>query len=268
MGVNLASSEPATIMSVLVGTVVFTIAEARLEPIYKDFGMRDRLAALQRLDAAFERARKSCRSAIDYSDFITRTMRVFMAPVILGAAACLSSGLAVLVFLWWLPAAIVRKRRRETALIVPPWSEGFLARVFLAIYIPTLAVALGMTFIEPVAWFGFCASIPAQLVLLGVTLRILHHQYDEHAGERTGILRFIFKAPAAAKAWTRKYLIAALGAQLVFLACCFLLVAIVFKPAFGAYPWQANRFSLGNMSHEQAVVRQTAVDLKKASLGK
>lgn len=267
MSVNLASSEPPTIMSVLVGRVVFMIAEAQLEPIYKDFGMREKLAALRRLDAVFQRALQSYRSAIDYSAPVNRMIRILVAPGVLLLAAYLSSGLAVLVFLWWLPAAIVRRRRRETALIVPPWSEGFLARTFLAIYIPILAVALGMTFLESLSWYPLLASIPAQLVLLGVTLRILHHQYDEHAGERTGILRFIFKAPAAAKAWTRKYLIAALGGQLVFLACCSLLVIIVFKPVFGAYPWQTNRLAWGNVSHEQAVVRQIAADLKKASLG-
>ncbi len=271
MGVNLASSEPPTLMCMRVGAAVFGIAKAQLEPIYKDFGMKDSLAALRRLDAAFQEAGQSWRSAIDYSAPMRRMMRIFVAPGVLWLAGCLSSGLAVLVFLWWLPAAIVRKRRGDTALIVPPWSGGFLARMFLAVYIPASAVALGMTFIEPLtwlSWLAFFVAIPVQLVLLGVTLRVLHHRYDGHAGERTGILRFIFKAPAAAKAWMRKYLIAALGAQLVFLACCLLLVAIIFKAAFGAHPWEVQRLPVGNMSHEQAVVRQIAVDLNKASLGK
>ena len=275
MGVNIASTEPPSIISALVGKAAFAIAVKPLLPIYKDFGMREELAAMQRVDGANERGVQSCRSAIKDNPFEKRIAVAFAIPVALVLATYLCPLLMVVFLLMWTLPAIIRKRRRESALAAPPWGEGWLARTFLVIYLPALAVVLGMAFLW---WFSlFPGIVPspdglgpgliavvilAQAVALGAVLRILHHRYDEHTGERTGILRFVFKAPAAAKAWTRKYLIAALAAQLVFLVCCFLLATIVYKPIFGGHPWEANRFRVTNISHEQAVARRIARDLK------
>jgi len=261
MGVNIASIEPPLIISVLVGKAAFAIAAKPLSPIYKDFGMKEELAAMQRVDGAFERASQSCRSTIDLSF----GKRFVVAFAILGALAltalpCLPL-MVVFLLMWTLPA-IIRKRRKESALAAPPWSEGWLARTFLVVYVPALAIVLGMAFLCQLDPILIAVVILAQVVVLGAALRILHHRYDEHTGERTGMLRFVFKAPAVAKAWTRKYLIAALAGQLVFLACCFLLATIIYKPIFGGHPWEANRFRVATMSHEQAVARRIARDLK------
>lgn len=275
MGVNIASTEPPSIISALVGKTVFAIAAKPLSPIYKDFGMKEKLAAMQRVDGAFERGFQSCRSAIKDNPFEKRIAVAFAVPVALVSAAYPCPPLMALLLLLWTLPAIIRKRRKESALAAPPWGEGWLARTFLVIYLPALAIVLGMAFLWSFSLFPGIVPSPdelgpgllavlllAQVVALGAVLRILHHRYDEHTGERTGILRFVFKAPAAAKAWTRKYLIAALAGQLVFLACCFLLATIVYKPIFGSHPWEANRFRVATMSHEQAVVRQIARDLK------
>ncbi|HUV05975.1 MAG TPA: hypothetical protein VMX94_12835 [Armatimonadota bacterium] len=274
MGVNTASTEPPSIISVLVGKAVFAIAVKPLQPIYKDFGMKEKLAAMQRVDGAFERGFQSCLSPIDFS-FEKRFAVALAIPLALALAHDFCASLMVVFLLLWVLPTMVRKRRKESALAVPPWSEGWLARTFVAIYVPALAIVLGMVFlwwpsVSPLSDTSLYLLSPgliavvilAQAVVLGAVLRILHHRYDEHTGERTGILRFVFKAPAAAKAWTRKYLIAGLAGQLSFLVCCLLLATIVYKPIFGGHPWEAHRFRILNESHERAVARGIARDLK------
>lgn len=279
MGVNAASSEPRNTISVLVGKAVFAIGWVKLEPIYKDFGMKDRLAVLQHAEKIFDRAMETYRSQDMYSELMAQMMKTVTIPIVLSVAAGIALVLIIINLLLWLPAAIIRRRRGDTALTAAPWGEGWPARMFIAINLPAMAAMLVLLFAKPTLLFTNDYSTPvymylalgglillAQLILAGVTLRILHHQYDEHTGEHTGILRFIFKAPAAAKAWTRKYVSAAFGMQLIFLMCCFLLATIVYKPIFGGHPWQAERFKIGFISKGRAIARQVAIDLKDTGL--
>jgi len=280
MSVNIARSEPPTIIAALVGKAVFAIAGSQLEPIYKDFGMRDKLASFRRLDDAFEGALKTSRAEIGSAGFQKRWALAFGIPTVAVIASYAAFILAFLTGLLWVPAWFMRRRRSQETVTVPPWGEGFLFRACVPVYLLLFAGMCAMAALSP-SWlypdqfsFGIWSIGPvpvalillAQILIIALALRVLHHQYDEHTGQRTGVLRFIFKAPANAKAWTRKYVVAALGAQLIFLACCFLLATIVYKPIFGGHPWQVNRFRVTYLSHEQAAMKRVGEDLRKAGL--
>ena len=285
MGTNLAASQPHGYIQLLAGRAVVSICEKDLGPLYKDFGMKNRAAALRRTDEAFERAVSAIRAENSASmpRLLARVSQVSAAPLILNGGACAALGLAVLIYLFSIPARTVARRRQEEPVTLPPWGQGWLARMFLAVYIPTFLVWAGIAMLFPslvpglvpgweesggvaVTLWGFVAVLLlSQLALLVLPLRALHRRYDDHTATRTGIFRFIFKAPAAAKAWTRKYLIAAMAAQLVFLACCFLLTLIVYKPIFGGHPWQFERLRIGGTSAEQALVARLAADVQAAA---
>jgi len=92
---------------------------------------------------------------------------------------------------------------------------------------------------------------------------MLHHSYDAASGERTGIFRFIYRSLAAVKTWTRKYLAAAMLGEIIFLACLGLLVIILHKPIMGGHLWEPEKYRLGNVVEEQALVSRIAEDLIK-----
>lgn len=280
MSVNVARSEPPTIISVLVGHAVFSITGAQLKPIYKDFGMKEELAGYDRLDEGFNRASGVSRAEFDPTGFQKRCSLVVGIPTVAVIASGAALALAFLTGLLWIPAWLMRRRRSQETLAVLPWGEGFLSRISVPVYLLLFAGVCAMAFLSPsrlyqdpysfamqsIALAMIGVVLLVQLLILALVLRVLHHRYDEHTGERTGILRFIFKAPANAKAWTRKYVMAALGAQIIFLACCFLLATIVYKPIFGGHPWQVNRFRVSYISREQAAMMPVGEDLRKAGL--
>lgn len=279
MSLTIASSEPPSIIAVLVGKAIFAISWVRLEPIYKDFGMTARLAEVKQTENAFEDAFEAVRKEVRSSDVILDLIRVTATPIIFTTAGSLVLLLLLLAAVWAIPGSVARRRGRQTALTVPPWAQGWLARIITAVYLPPLAALLGVVFVTRppfmdmgrvpgflsfgVVLYLFVFALPVICAIL--TFRVLHHRHDQHTGERMGIFRFIFKAPAAAKVWTRKYLIASLAGQLVFIGCLFLLATIVYKPISGGHPWQTERWRIGSMSHEREVVRQMISDLTKAA---
>lgn len=278
MGVKYATAEPHTIITFLVGKAIFSIGKKDLDPLYRDFGMNDRLEALKQTDAAFERGIAQTKRHIDGSmdRLMTNMLRPLAEPFHIGYSAGTAANLLVLLGLFWIPAAV--RRRGHAALTLAPWSEGWLARMFLAVYIPVFAVFLALVMVgagrysELLGEYGqfgdtFYVAISVligicQLVLIAIALKSLHRRYDEQTGERTSIFRFIFKAPAAAKAWTRKYLATAMAAQIVFLGCCFLILTIIYEPIVGAHPWQIGRFRVTSISAEQALVRSISTELQ------
>ena len=278
MGVNIASTKPRTLISFLVGRAIFSIGWAKLEPIYKDFGMKEKLQDYRKLDQAFRRGQASAKAWIGSYGFQMGDYALkLVTPMVLALSPFMAVGVLILVFVWWIPSAIARKVKRETALTLPPWNYGWMSRIFASIYIPVFAIMFatitwksslisfaGYPIFDYPGRMPIVVAILAQLVLVGVTLRILHHRSDEHFGQRTGIFRFIFKAPAAVKFWTRKYVMAALAASLLFLGCCFMLTVILYKPIVGAHPWQMNRFPVGMMLGEEAVVDRAIADLNKS----
>lgn len=275
MGVDIAQSEPRQIISLLVGSAVFAIDQRHLEPVYKDFQMRDRVAELRRADQAFGDAADGVRKLVAApSAYGMRLIRQQAAPVSIAVAAALAGIVLVLQALLWIVPA-VRRRGRQSDLPTAPWAEGWLARMLLAVFVPLAVIFAVLAWsarpgpMEPgpsmvLITVGAAIMVLGELILIGLVLRMLHHSHDAHTGERTGILRFVFTAPAAVKAWTRKYVMAAMLGQLVFLGCCFLLTVILYKPILGAHPWQTERFKLGSLSREAAEVTRLTKDLQFA----
>lgn len=281
MGVKYATSEPHTIITFLVGTAVFAIGKKDLDPLYRDFGMKDRLGAVKRTDAAFEDgiARIKQHTSGGMDRLMTSMLQALAAPFLVGFSAGTAANLMFLFALLWIPAAL--RKRGQAAVTITPWSEGWLTKMLLAVYIPAFAVFFALmmlalskypAFLGEYGQFGSGFYVPVgvlialcQLVLIALALKSLHRRYDEQTGESTGIFRFIFKVPAAAKSWTRQYVATAMAAQFVFLGCCFLILTVIYEPVVGAHPWQVDRFKITSISAEQALVHSISTELQAAS---
>ena len=272
MNVVVSTGEPPTIISALVGKAMHIMTWSPLQPIYKDFSMTDRLARMKRLDDAFERLSQASRNEIKVSG-LKQMASVFAVSYAFLWAGGSAAGILLVSFLVWILPAI--RRRGQPAVSLRSWNEGWIARVSLIVTLPFMAAAAffgarTFGFDSPGNYMGPYALliVLAQIIILALGLRILHHRHDESTGEKTGILRFTFKSPAIVKAWTRKKLIVLLGGQLVFVVCLALLATILFKPLVGGHPWQINRFQLLTISHEQATMRRVGDDLRKAYFGR
>ena len=268
MSVIVSSSEPTLTISVLVGLAMQKISTTSLEPVAKDFGMAHSLARIKRLDKGFDLALKACKTENSLSS-LEKTASVFAISYAFLWAGGSAAGLLLVSFLGWILPAI--RRKGQSAVNLGSWGEGWIARVSLIVTVPFMAVAVfvgSRTFglDSPSEYMGPYALliVLAQIIIVALGLRILHHRYDEDTGEKTGIFRFIFKSPANVKARTRKKLMVLLGGQLVFVGCLVLLAIILFKPLFGGHPWQIGRFNLLTISHEQATMRRVGDDLRKA----
>ncbi|MBI3947365.1 MAG: hypothetical protein HY321_15685 [Armatimonadetes bacterium] len=148
MGVVVALEEPHTLIAMLVGTAVFAIGWARLEPLYKDFGPADGLDRQRRVARAFDQAREDARAHTSsmMPALIKGVAQAISLPVFIACAAGSSLGLVALSLLLWIPAGWVRRRRGEAPLHMVPWGEGRLARLFLAVYLPAVALTLGLAY--------------------------------------------------------------------------------------------------------------------------
>ncbi|MHB0913879.1 MAG: hypothetical protein ACYC2Y_10625 [Armatimonadota bacterium] len=268
MGVNLASSKPRQIIPVLVGKAIFSIGWKPLRPLYRKLGMTERLREHERLSRAFEKGLAECRkfNKTQLSVMMERLSRNFALPAVFLAVWAVLLLVLALSLLLWIPAAVARRRRGEGPVTLSPWGEGWLARLFLAVLLPAwgaiaAAAILRPSLLEPDSPIAVLSLINlSELVLVALVLRTLRRRYDEG----TGMLRFLFKAPAAGKAWTRKYLTAALAAQLLFLAVVMLPASMVYKGIYGVPPWQVLRLSTSSFSREQRLCDRIAADLGRA----
>lgn len=266
MSVVVSTAEPPTIMAVLVGRAIQIITWSRLEPVCKDFGMKDRLSRMKRLDGAYERATQASRDEIGYGGF-GLSLVIAIPFAIAWAAGSAAAFLIITVLLWILPAI---RRRGQSAVSLTTWSEGWIARVSI-FNVPFMAAALYFgtreydmeSAADQMGPYALLIVL-GQIVILALGLRVLHHRYDQDAGERTGIFRFAIRSPAAVKAWIRRSLIVLLGGQIVFAVCLALLATILCKPILGGHPWQIQRYSLLSISHEEATMRRVGNDLRKA----
>lgn len=271
MGVAQSSAEPPTIMGVLGSLVVQRIASNGLEPIYKDFGMDDRLPRLKRLALVYDRASKAARGEIRMISFEKATVLEMIPWAIIWIAGS-ATVLIILAFLSWILPAI--RRRGQPSVRLLSWSEGWIARVSSTnMLFVAAAMFFGMRALDmymPSNDMGAYVLLVAlgQIVIMALGLRVLHHRCDQDTGERTGIFRFALRSPAAVKAWIRKSLMVMFAGQIAFAACLALLAIILYKPFYGGHPWQIGRFELLTISHEEATMRRVGDDLRKAYLGR
>ncbi len=278
LSASVAAATPPTYGSIWAAMRIESRTDASLMPIYKDFSMKDRITRLQALRAAYGKAKSRMRTF--YANWERQVAMPYVIPIMLiHALVAAMAFIALFVVALPLPM-IVQKRHGQSSLYFAPWREEFLARIFALHYSVLFAGSIAVIYKWPGLLFmwghmphlnqasplAVAAVLLMNLILSMLILRVLHHQYDAQTGERTGILRFIFKSPANVKAWTRRYLVAAFGAQILFILCCAMLATIVYKPIFGGHPWQENRFRIAGISHEQAIAKKLAADIVKADL--
>lgn len=277
MGILVASSEPRMLVTVMVGKAIFAMGWVSLEPLYKDFGPADALARQRRVDQAFEHGLTQSRAYVESGRsmelLIKGVTQAYALPAFIACAGGISLALALLSLLLWIPAARARKRREEPPILVAPWGEGWVARVCLASYVPATGAVLLVAYLLPeelsstvaFVWPGMMViGVLPLLAVVGLALRAIRRGCEQHTGERMGFFRWLFKAPAAPKAWTRRWLAAACAGQALFVAGAFLLLLFFYKPVYGGHPWQGTRFTYGTMAEEQAIVGKIIEDLRAA----
>jgi tetratricopeptide (TPR) repeat protein len=275
MGVRVAATEPHEVIEILVGSAIFSIGAAELDPLYADLGMQDHLLALRQTEQALDRAVESLSFELQAGSYDSDIVRV-TAPLVLwsiggSAAVCILLTAAILL----VPVTAIRKRKRQDVLSLRPWGEGWLARVLLAAYLPLFALLVlllavsssllpfydgGYTWMSSLV--GACIAIGLlQIGILAVTLRKLHYVYDQGTGEPTRMLHFLLKAPAAAKAWTRKYVAVLMGAQMLFLGCVMAYLILVYEPWAGGHPWEPDKFILAGSSNDRVIAENLAGEI-------
>jgi hypothetical protein len=270
MGVKVASAEPHGFIHFSVGDAVFSIGWFKLNPLYKDFRPQAERDKFRRLYESFNRGQKKLMyHAADnlHSDFFNIRLGIVAIPIAFTAMGFASIVCLMLVLLfWWLPSVLIRRRRHTEAPALLPWGEGFLARLNLLLFVPIVPAAISFMHIPFVSFavpLIALVGVPVLAVLV-IIVRILRRCYIRHADAGVGVWRFIFRSPAEIRAWTAKYLLAALLAYTIGLICCLLVAASVYKISVGNVQWDLARRLVLPTTRDQIVVGKAIADLQGA----
>ncbi|MHB0999523.1 MAG: hypothetical protein ACYC27_09775 [Armatimonadota bacterium] len=266
MGVRVSASDKPDYSVFSISNKAFTIGWRCLEPVYKDYGMAGKLDRYQRINHSYKTGIPMIMSATlgeydpDNDEYSGNndTGIPFTGPISYMQVAIIVLPLLLFSIIGWGIMALIRRIKKQSALNIPVWSEGWLARLFIAVYIP-LTIALWLV-ADPVhaKWImeytyymfplslllfhkGLSIILTAQIVLMAVTIIVLRRRYIEHTGERISFLWFIFRVPSSVRAWRNRSLAAMLAGQMVFLICCGMVFAHIYKSTYDAYPWQPLR---------------------------
>jgi hypothetical protein len=271
MGMITSTSKPHGAIAFLAGNAEYSIGYSHLAPTCGDLGMRARLTDYASINDLFRRSRDELHEASRYSfhigpddsgmddapwlpDWFEMIVPAAYFPCSLPAAICGGAGLTVLLLGLILLMAgicfIIRRKKKEQALVLSVWEEGRLARLFITLYLPALLLSTAVLIVAHTMprMYGYALySDMAAPVLTGVAfiistallIRALRRRYNEHADRRVGVFRFIFGVPASVHVWKLKQFSIALSAQLLFFACILLLLTALYKPVFGYHPWQS-----------------------------
>lgn len=259
LGVRKSCSEPYSIIDFCRGYATFSMAVRDLRPIYKDFGKMERLKALDRPaekygngHKAIDRFLKGSQRRANLACARIQTLDQIVEMPILGLR--LAFWTCVFCLFSWIVNLIIARRRKENAPSRSPWSEGWLTKLFISVQIPATAAAVFLFYLnnlygmEDSNWAQYLrwesVLVVAQVLVLGLVIRRLRRTYTTETGERTGLMRFLFKSPASVRAWNSKCVAGALGAQIVFIGCTVLLAMILCKTFLGVQFWQLNRLPL------------------------
>ena len=185
MGVTISQLRPQEFIAMLAGEAVFTISASQLEPVYKDFAMKNKVAALRSADHAFQQVNKEIRADISNGyNPASEITRNTAAPLAILAGAVLSMAILLLAALFWIGADIARKRGHEQALTASPWGEGWLARIMIAIFVPVAVVLFGIVLIVQPKSLEF-EMIMTSVIAGGITIALGQirdaHFYHEDA---------------------------------------------------------------------------------------
>lgn len=278
MGVNYALSKPLTTEHFLEGHHIFARSWKTLGPIYKNFGMHKELAEYSRILDAFRRGSVTVGRQWRLVDMLGYMLWMFCAPMLLMVLYLFAAVPALADF----PKQIWQrymKRRRETPLEITPWDEGWLVRLFLAVYsvpvwlavvLPALAhVGHGLRIREPdvdvLVLTGIAAGLMLliQIGLLVVMFRKMRKAYIGSTGGEIGLFQFVFKGPANRQVWMLQHVQNAGKQQYAFLVCLCLLIVIIFKPLYGFQVWQLQRHPFEYPRLEAAIAKQVSADVVK-----
>ncbi|MGB9588220.1 MAG: hypothetical protein ACPL7O_08580 [Armatimonadota bacterium] len=275
MSVHISSAEPKLAISVLVGKSSFNIAGDELEAVYKDFGMADQVAAFRKPDHVYQEALKWARAFADKMDLLhtDSILGRILLPAFLFLSAMIVVVMIVITAIGLGMAAIMRRQRHLPSISTRPWHYTQPIRLAIILYALSLEVLL-------VGWIGLSQRgadsgsiyrvlepiiilppVLLQLVLGVLITKALHRAYIVDTGERVGFLQFSFKMSANVAAWRTKCFLAALGMQLLILSYLSLATVIVYKPVFGAHPWQVSRLPVCLFSQEAETVSEIAAKL-------
>ena len=274
MSVHVSSAEPKLVISVLVGKSIFNIAGSELEAVYKDFEMADQVAAFKKTDQVYREADKLVQAFINKMDFSMTgsVLRPILLPAFLSTSAAIVFIVIVIMAIGLGLAVIIMRRRGLPPISIRPWHYSQPMRLVIILYMCGLCVLL-------VGWFGssrFGAGLGSvylplqivilppvllQLVLSTLIIKALRQTYGVETGERVSFLRFAFRMPVNVAAWGMKCSLAALGMQLLILSYLSLATVVVYKPVFGAHPWQFSRLPVCLFSQEADTVSEIAAKL-------
>lgn len=277
MGVNISSCQPHLMTPHFVGAAMYYIGWASLEPIYKDFGMKDKLPIFKRVYAELANQKDYMNSTTsgDGMDFMFyRMFAAAIIPVTLSVAILLSVFMLLCQALSLLAFRKTLRGIRES-LKSTPWGEGWLARVLLLIYTPVFVLTILELLLihslpsfrtNPIL-FDVVPIIPvscAWIVFIALIVRLSRRRYYEHTQPGMPIPRFWSKWPKELQLWTVRNLLPAYAAQAAFLCCGIFLTIILYKPIMGFQPWQITRIQTVGMSRELSRMTKMCVDLQKA----
>ncbi|MCL6630396.1 MAG: hypothetical protein K6U00_12440 [Armatimonadetes bacterium] len=274
MSVHVSSAEPKLVISVLVGKSIFNIAGSELEAVYKDFEMADQVAAFKKTDQVYREAVKLVQAFEDkmYSCMMGSFLGDMTLPAFLSTSAAIVFIVIVITAVGLGLAVIIMRRRGLSPISIRPWHYSQPMRLVVILYVGGLGVLL-------VGWFGFSrlgadlGLVPTlfqlimflpvllQLVLGMLITKALRRTYCTETGKTVGFLRFAFRMPVNVAAWGMKCSLAALGLQLLILSYLSLATVVVYKPVFGAHPWQVSRLPLCLFSQEAETVSEIAAKL-------
>lgn len=274
MGVRLAELHPYSIKAFVTGRQLFKSSWTILKPAYEAAGLKDRAAQLAKVDEAFNWGMVAVRSS-DYSSFLVHKWPVTAFPWTFQREFSISLLLLFGAAFWWIPPVVSRILRASDPFCHIPWGEGWLARVLLYTYLPVFAVIMVTVLLLPSLMTRAMESpffiVPELLVILPSlivpvkVLKRLHSEHDAKLGVRTGMLRFLLGSSASVKIWTRKSLLAATLAQVLFVICCGFLMTIVYRPVFRALPWDSDRFMSERYSMDRSLVGRSLKDIRMTS---
>lgn len=280
MGVNYACSTPHSIIQLLVGYAMFREGWTPLKKICKDFGMHEELARYSRIDKVLTDDTITLKAWYKNRDIMQEgavTISSYALPIELSVGLMTSTAMLVLFALWNGVWRLAAKRRKQQSVLISPWGEGWLCRVFLSAYsvvivlslLPRVLVSICphwripdwiMSDITP---FGLVV-FAGQLVIFAIIAKREWKAFVASSGENIGFLKFIFKGTSSRHVWISWSLVRATGAQILFLIAVGFVTIMLFKPIVGVHPWQLQRIPNHSPSKEAAMVKRLSVSVTKA----
>lgn len=275
MGVQAAGAEPRASVPFLVGEAVFSIGWSGLDPLLKDFGPKQKLETYEAMGGALERVQRDVREGFDASSRgVARYATALLAPLFLRYAGMLAAILLLGALLCRTAAARAARRSEETPVTVAPWGPGWLARVCLALYgfgaLCLLALAAALRAAPDTAAVGLYSTLAVPLcglplLFLLAALSSIRRGYGRHTGVYVPLSRVLPRRHPAVSAWAWRHLSTALAYQALFLIACLCLATCLYKPLIGGHPWQVERFAVGTLSQEEALVTRGLTGIRAAA---